>query len=77
MNHAPAMPNERVKPAADSPRGAFAGTVTANRRICTDHYRLTLALARFPRNKPGQFVQLSCRNSLGAAEDIASREPRS
>ncbi len=55
--------------AADSPppagaekrRGTFIAEVLDNVRLCEDHYRLTLGLERFPRSRPGQFVQLQCR----------------
>lgn len=39
----------------------FAARVVAQRRLCAEHYRLTLALPGFPPSRPGQFVQLLCR----------------
>jgi dihydroorotate dehydrogenase electron transfer subunit len=63
---------ERIRPVADGPRGSFVATVLANRALCTDHYRLTLLLARFPASVPGQFVQLDCREPA-AAENEAPR----
>ncbi|MCC5831242.1 MAG: hypothetical protein JJU36_17520 [Phycisphaeraceae bacterium] len=39
----------------------FQASVIGNERICTDHYRLTLAVAAgFPPTLPGQFIQLGC-----------------
>jgi dihydroorotate dehydrogenase electron transfer subunit len=58
---------DRIRPAVESPRGSFVATVLGNRALCTDHYRLTLGLARFPASTPGQFVQLACRD-LAAAD---------
>jgi dihydroorotate dehydrogenase electron transfer subunit len=52
----------RIRPAADSPRGTYTGRVLENRALCTDHYRLTLAVPGFPASVPGQFVQLNCRD---------------
>lgn len=57
--------NERVKPVGDSPRGTYDARVVQNVRICTDHYRLTLGLGRFPASTPGQFVQIECRGAEG------------
>ena len=42
-------------------RGTFAGRVAANRRLCDEHYLLTLRLEAFAPSKPGQFIQLQCR----------------
>ena len=42
-------------------RGTFVGRVEANRRLCDEHYLLTLRLEAFGPSKPGQFVQLQCR----------------
>src|SRR4051794_34301339 len=75
MTHAPASLNDRIQPTPQSPRGAYVATVTANRALCTAHYRLTLALPYFPRNEPGQFVQLDCRDPH-AAPDHSPTEPR-
>ena len=55
---------------AASPRGAFTATVLANRVLCTDHYRLTLALARFPASVPGQFVHLDCRDVAAPESEL-------
>lgn len=37
-----------------------AGTVVGNRRLCRQHFRLDVELARFGSASPGQFVQLRC-----------------
>ena len=42
-------------------RGVFEAEVTANDRICLEHYRLCIRLGEFPPTVPGQFVQLQCR----------------
>ena len=63
----PPLP-ERFRPLPGSPRGAFKAKVRDNRALCTDHYRLILSVARFPRSVPGQFVQLDCREPDNAAE---------
>ncbi|HEY4328533.1 MAG TPA: dihydroorotate dehydrogenase electron transfer subunit [Phycisphaerae bacterium] len=69
---------ERVRPLAGSPRGAFVATVKENRHLCTDHFRLILSLRGFPRNVPGQFVQLDCRDPHAGEQDkVAAQETRS
>jgi dihydroorotate dehydrogenase electron transfer subunit len=62
----------RIRPGMDSPRGAYVATVLANRAVCTDHYRLTLALAQFTASAAGQFVQVDCRDH-GAEETEGPR----
>ncbi len=42
-------------------RGTFAGRVDVNRRLCDEHYLLTLHLEAFAPSKAGQFIQLQCR----------------
>lgn len=42
-------------------RGAFIARVAANRRLCDEHYLLTLHLEAFGPSKAGQFIQLQCR----------------
>jgi len=42
-------------------RGAFIARVAANRRLCDEHYLLTLRLEAFGPSKAGQFIQLQCR----------------
>src|SRR3954465_11209495 len=43
-------------------RGQFVSTVAANIPLCREHYRLVLSVPQFPATKPGQFIQISCRN---------------
>jgi dihydroorotate dehydrogenase electron transfer subunit len=43
-------------------RGQFTASVLANVGLCREHYRLTLLIADFPPSRPGQFVQLQCRD---------------
>src|SRR5689334_1238487 len=43
-------------------RGQFVCTVAANIPLCREHYRLVLRLGQFPASRPGQFIQISCRN---------------
>jgi len=59
---------ERIRPGAQSPRGQFVARVVSNRPLCTDHFRLTLAVPGFPASVPGQFVQLDCRDHSAEAE---------
>jgi dihydroorotate dehydrogenase electron transfer subunit len=47
--------------------------VVANRRLCRDHYRLTLRVASLPPARPGQFVHL-CPDSYNAEDHDASDE---
>jgi len=35
--------------------------VAANVPLCREHFRLILLVDRFPATKPGQFIQISCR----------------
>lgn len=50
-------------------RGVFLGTVERNRRLCAEHFELTLTLRRFPEAVPGQFVQVLCRDASSACGD--------
>ncbi|HLL89894.1 MAG TPA: hypothetical protein VK324_11380 [Tepidisphaeraceae bacterium] len=43
-------------------RGQFDSTVVENAPLCREHFRLTLRLDRFPPTRPGQFVQIACRD---------------
>jgi dihydroorotate dehydrogenase electron transfer subunit len=43
-------------------RGQFVCTVAANIPLCREHYRLVLSLPWFPESRPGQFIQISCRD---------------
>jgi dihydroorotate dehydrogenase electron transfer subunit len=69
------QPKSSLTPDQHRPRrGQFVSTVAANIPLCREHYRLVLRLptsSRFPSTRPGQFIQISCRD-LGA--DYA-REP--
>ena len=44
-----------------SSRGTFQCEVLANDELCDAHYRLALSVPRFPPTRPGQFVQIQCR----------------
>jgi dihydroorotate dehydrogenase electron transfer subunit len=47
-----------------SARSQFPTTVLENRSLCREHYKLVLAAPRsFPPTRPGQFVQLACRDT--------------
>ena len=43
-------------------RNQFVATVAANVPLCTEHYRLVLRLPAFPSTRPGQFIQIACRD---------------
>jgi dihydroorotate dehydrogenase electron transfer subunit len=40
----------------------FTARVTGNFKICQDHYRLVLRVPDFPPTRPGQFIQIGCRD---------------
>src|SRR4051812_25088821 len=44
-------------------RGQFESQVLANVPLCREHYRVVLGLGSFPHTDPGQFIQVSCRDS--------------
>jgi dihydroorotate dehydrogenase electron transfer subunit len=47
-----------------SARSQFITTVLENRPLCREHYKLVLVAPRsFPATRPGQFVQLACRDT--------------
>jgi len=53
--------------AADSPSSAskrdqFPSAVVENVNLCREHYRLVLRVQGFPPTRPGQFVQVACRD---------------
>lgn len=50
-------------------RDQFVAEVRANVPLCRDHYKLVLHLPAFPRTRPGQFVQLACRQPDVAIEE--------
>ncbi len=43
-------------------RGIFVGQVISHQKLCEEHYRIIVSVKDFPTSKPGQFVQLQCRN---------------
>jgi dihydroorotate dehydrogenase electron transfer subunit len=47
----------------------FTATVTGNFNICQDHYRLVLSIPGLPPTKPGQFIQIACRDLTGIEPD--------
>ena len=64
-----------------SPRGVFTARTVVNARLCREHYRLVVALDTFPATRPGQFVQVQCRDltepvAAGELEWSADRPPR-
>lgn len=61
--------------AALTKRGRFMGQVVGNRRLCLEHFGLTVRLAHFPASVPGQFVQLDCTEDH-AVGDAAVPEER-
>jgi dihydroorotate dehydrogenase electron transfer subunit len=40
----------------------FSARVVGNHKICQDHYRLVLTAPNFPPTRPGQFIQIACRD---------------
>ena len=49
--------------AADLPRrGRFVGGVIENRVLCREHNRIVLRIDGFPPSRPGQFLQVKCRD---------------
>jgi dihydroorotate dehydrogenase electron transfer subunit len=47
-----------------SARSQFDTTVLENRFLCREHYKLVLVASKsFPKTRPGQFVQLACRDT--------------
>jgi dihydroorotate dehydrogenase electron transfer subunit len=73
MTTSPATPS--ASPAADAfkTRGTFTATVKDNRRLCTDHYLLTMTLNAFPLSTPGQFIQVDCTDPHISADHEAPR----
>lgn len=43
-------------------RGQFEARISANVPLCREHFRLVLSLDKFPSTRPGQFIQISCRD---------------
>ncbi len=52
-----------IEQAPPSVSGQFLASVAANERVCDEHFRLVLRLPGFPASRPGQFIQIACRNS--------------
>ena len=53
-------------------RGVFTATVTANRRLCDEHFLLRLNVGSdFPPTRAGQFVQLRCADGDEASAPVA------
>jgi dihydroorotate dehydrogenase electron transfer subunit len=45
------------------PRSTFLATVHRNQPLCREHFRLLLHIVSgFPETKPGQFIQIACRD---------------
>jgi dihydroorotate dehydrogenase electron transfer subunit len=51
-------------------RSQYEATVSANQKLCREHYRLSLHLDEFPPTEPGQFIQIACRDL--APDDCAA-----
>jgi dihydroorotate dehydrogenase electron transfer subunit len=43
-------------------RGQFVARVAGHQELCREHHRLVLRADSFPASRPGQFVQVACRN---------------
>src|SRR5690606_40433074 len=54
LSHAPDAPARR--------RGRYVATVSANVPLCREHNRLPFHLPALPDTRPGQFVQVRCRD---------------
>src|SRR5579862_6968035 len=44
-------------------RNQFSATTRLNKPLCREHYLLSLGLDAFPPTQPGQFIQISCRDT--------------
>jgi dihydroorotate dehydrogenase electron transfer subunit len=53
-------------------RSQYEATVSANLKLCREHYGLSLRLDEFPPTEPGQFIQIACREP--GTEDCADPE---
>src|SRR5689334_11672907 len=54
---------EATTPGRSAMRDQFLASVLINRPLCEEHFLLTLSLPRdFPATRPGQFVQIACRD---------------
>lgn len=49
--------------ASAATKGQFVFEVAANQPLCREHHRLVLRRESFPETRPGQFIQISCRNN--------------
>jgi dihydroorotate dehydrogenase electron transfer subunit len=66
-----------ASPYKSNARAQFAAEVVENRPLCREHFRLVLRLDAFPPTKPGQFIQVACRNlQEDAGETIATEYNR-
>lgn len=72
-NHPPQKQQDKDD-AAPEKRGRFTGQVVGNRRLCLEHYALTVRLAHFPASVPGQFVQLDCTDDQAVGEAAGPEE---
>lgn len=45
-----------------SRKGNFVSTVLRRRKLCREHFELTLSVSSFPDAAPGQFLQILCRD---------------
>lgn len=52
----------------------FSARVSGNFNICQDHYRLVLSAPGFPRTRPGQFIQIACREIEQADQESSEIE---
>ncbi|MCX5661650.1 MAG: hypothetical protein NTW19_18385 [Planctomycetota bacterium] len=71
MNATPAASSSPTKP-TPSERRRFDVRVESNEPICREHFRLRMRVERssgvFPATRPGQFIQLGCRQPDVAAD---------
>lgn len=57
------------------PRGIFDARVLRNHPVCREHYVLTLGLAVFPKTRPGQFLQVLCRDGNDQVDHVVEWMP--
>ncbi|MEZ0265102.1 MAG: dihydroorotate dehydrogenase electron transfer subunit [Phycisphaerae bacterium] len=50
-------------PPARTGRDQYPATVVENVNLCREHWRLVLRIPKFPATRPGQFVQVACRDT--------------
>src|SRR5687768_17046802 len=61
-HHGGGSPAVSTSDARPRRRGQFTGTVAANIPLCREHFRLVLKVQGFPQTRPGQFIQIACRD---------------